>query len=176
MTKFIATWFGIGLLPKIPGTWGAISALPFAFLMLWVGFGWIDLLILTGIVFGLGVWSIHAETRGIEDPDQPEFVIDEVTGQWVALFPLFWANTTGLSFAATLEPGSEWFGLYFFQASIALGLFRFFEAFRPWPMSLYKAKPTALGVMLGDFIAGIITAICLFALNYILFNFGLSLS
>ncbi|MEQ9326219.1 MAG: phosphatidylglycerophosphatase A, partial [Rhodospirillales bacterium] len=28
--RAIATWFGSGLLPKAPGTWGSLAALPFA--------------------------------------------------------------------------------------------------------------------------------------------------
>jgi len=26
----LATWFGAGLLPVVPGTWGSLAALPFA--------------------------------------------------------------------------------------------------------------------------------------------------
>src|SRR5207302_7784362 len=34
----LATWFGAGLLPKLPGTWGSLAALPFAWpLATWFG-------------------------------------------------------------------------------------------------------------------------------------------
>jgi len=29
----IATWFGSGLLPKAPGTWGSLAAFPFAYVI-----------------------------------------------------------------------------------------------------------------------------------------------
>ncbi|MHA1113952.1 MAG: phosphatidylglycerophosphatase A, partial [Alphaproteobacteria bacterium] len=29
----IATWFGSGLLPVMPGTWGSLAALPFAWVI-----------------------------------------------------------------------------------------------------------------------------------------------
>ena len=31
----ICTWFGSGLLPKLPGTWGSAAALPFAAAIQW---------------------------------------------------------------------------------------------------------------------------------------------
>ncbi|MEN8195418.1 MAG: phosphatidylglycerophosphatase A, partial [Pseudomonadota bacterium] len=37
----IATWFGSGLLPKIPGTWGSAAALPFAWVIMWFGGPWV---------------------------------------------------------------------------------------------------------------------------------------
>ncbi|GLQ34327.1 phosphatidylglycerophosphatase A [Amylibacter marinus] len=160
----------------MPGTWGAIAALPFAFVMLWLGFGWIDLLIVTALVFGAGVWAIGRETVGVKDPDRPIYVIDEVAGMWIALLPIFWLNSSGMSFATTLESGSQWAGIYPLQISVALGLFRFFDVFKPWPLTLIQQRPTALGVMIDDFLAGVVTAATLFAMNFALFYLGLSIS
>ena len=46
-TTLIATWFGSGLLPKAPGTWGSLAALPPAALLIWAGGTWA---LLAGIV------------------------------------------------------------------------------------------------------------------------------
>jgi len=33
----LATWFGAGYLPKAPGTWGSVGALPFAWVLVEIG-------------------------------------------------------------------------------------------------------------------------------------------
>ncbi len=33
----IATWFGVGLIKGIPGTWGSLAALPCAYIIVWWG-------------------------------------------------------------------------------------------------------------------------------------------
>ena len=40
----LATWFGSGRLPKAPGTWGSLAALPFAwFIRDWFGLWGLEL-------------------------------------------------------------------------------------------------------------------------------------
>ncbi len=39
-------------------------------------------------VFALGWWATVEATRGKADHDPSEIVIDEVVGQWIALWPL----------------------------------------------------------------------------------------
>ncbi|MBT6111792.1 MAG: phosphatidylglycerophosphatase A, partial [Rhodospirillales bacterium] len=54
----IATWFGAGYLPKAPGTWGSLAALPFAWIIMqYHGFG---ILIGASIaLFFVGIWSAN---------------------------------------------------------------------------------------------------------------------
>lgn len=127
-----ATWFGAGLLPWIPGTWGSAAALPFAWVLMTLG-GPLALLAATVICFGFGWWasSVYVRLTGTEDPG--EVVIDEVAGQWLVLL------------AAPLDPLSY---------AIAFVLFRIFDIWKPWPVSWADRKiGGGLGIMLDDILA-----------------------
>ena len=65
----LATWFGSGLLPKAPGTWGSLAALPPGLGLLWIGDA--PLLIAGILIVTLaGVWAgeQYAEAIGDDDP------------------------------------------------------------------------------------------------------------
>lgn len=130
----LATWFGAGYLPKAPGTWGSLGALPFAWLIVDRG-GVLALSIAIIIVFIAGIWAskdFMART-GAHDPGA--IVIDEVAGQWIVLL------------AVPLDPVA-----YF----IAFVLFRLFDIFKPWPISWADRRiEGAWGVMLDDVLAGL---------------------
>lgn len=80
----VATWFGTGLLPIAPATWGSLAALPFAWGLVVIG-GPGLLIAAAGLLFALGVWAAarYAQATGIEDA-RP-IVVDEVVGQWLTL-------------------------------------------------------------------------------------------
>ena len=145
MSKLIATFFYTGLLPKAPGTWGSLAALPCAVALHGLG-GFPALLLATVIVFFVGWWATIQETSGRDDHDPGEIVIDEVAGQWVTLLPasyMFARHDLPLVWPALL------FGFIFF---------RLFDIFKPWPISWADRKETAFGVMLDDVLAGILAA------------------
>ncbi|WP_439532009.1 phosphatidylglycerophosphatase A family protein, partial [Marinobacter adhaerens] len=87
MNKMIATFFGVGLLRPAPGTWGSLAALPVAYAVLSIGGFWL-LVNLTFFVFMSGWIATREVTRGQTDHDPSYIVIDEVVGQWIALFPV----------------------------------------------------------------------------------------
>jgi len=149
MNRFIATFFYSGLSPKAPGTIGSMAALPFGWLIHGLT-GFPGLLIATILVFFLGWWATANVTRGQQDHDPGEIVIDEVVGQWIALFPLsygLWQSGA----APWLFPYPGWIAAFVF--------FRLFDIWKPWPVSWADHKNTALGVMLDDVLAGIMAAI-----------------
>lgn len=82
----LATWFGAGLLPKAPGTWGSIAAIPFGLALAWLGGAWV-LLAGAAVVFLAGIWAggRYAREHGLEDPGA--VVIDEVAGSGSRCFP-----------------------------------------------------------------------------------------
>ncbi|MBR9863908.1 MAG: phosphatidylglycerophosphatase A [Rhodobacteraceae bacterium] len=151
MTRLLATWFYTGLLPAVPGTWGSAAALPFAVVLHALG-SFPLLLIVTIAVFFIGWWATTVETRGKENHDPGEIVIDEVAGQWLTLMPLsyvLWSHGS----AVTILPWPGLVGGFI--------LFRLFDILKPWPVSWADRKSTPFGVMFDDILAGIYAALVL---------------
>lgn len=142
----IATFFGTGLLPIAPGTWGSAAALPFGWIIATVG-GW-PALLGAAVVCAIGGWWASARyvaQTGREDPS--EIVIDEVAAQWLALCVV---PTTFLAYFA------------------AFFVFRLFDTLKPWPASWADREVEGgAGVMLDDLFAGGYAALTLAALHYV---------
>ena len=79
-----ATWFGVGFIRPAPGTWGALVALPFAWVIVQLG-GPTALIIATFALFILGCWASNVYNQASKGNDPGEIVIDEVVGQWLVL-------------------------------------------------------------------------------------------
>lgn len=132
--KFIGTWFGVGLVPKAPGTFGSIAALPFAWAIESYG-SHSALLIASIITFFIGWIACHLYLPYTQSQDPKEMVIDEVSAQWLLLS---FMPQTAISFAAGLV------------------LFRFFDIIKPWPVSLSDRKiHGGFGVMFDDTLAAL---------------------
>ncbi len=135
----VATFFGAGLGKPGPGTWGSVAAL-----LLWAVYVWgahpssVVLLvalavgILLSIVLGVPAATIAARESGRHDPGF--VVIDEVTGQWIAL----------------LGCSASWRG-----ALLALLLFRLFDITKPFPARQLEALPEGWGIVFDDVAAGL---------------------
>jgi phosphatidylglycerophosphatase A len=142
----IATWFGSGLLPKIPGTWGSAAALPFAWAIMWFGGPWV-LLGCATVAFAVGIWAaeVYSKHSGIKDAGP--IVIDEGAGQWLTLVPA--------GMFAGMDP------ILFIVGFI---LFRAADILKPWPANWAdRALDGGLGVMLDDVFAGIYAGLGLYA-------------
>jgi phosphatidylglycerophosphatase A len=153
MTHLIATFFYVGHMRPAPGTWGSLAALPAAWAIYMLAGPWG---IVVGVVLSyvLGVWATAEETRGKDDHDPSEIVIDEVCGQWIALLPLaFGAARQDIDILA-LWPG--WIA--------AFALFRLFDITKWGPVGWADRMDGPTGVMLDDVIAGIFAAIGVAAL------------
>lgn len=148
MTHLIATFFYVGHLRPAPGTWGSLAALPFGWALITLG-GWPVLVAATIAAYFIGLWATQRETAGKDNHDPSEIVIDEVAGQWVALFPVaFGAQMMGVD-ALRLWPG--WIA--------AFVLFRLFDITKPWLVGVVDQRDDATGVMLDDIVAGIFAAV-----------------
>ncbi len=142
----VSTWFGAGLMPKAPGTWGSAAALPFAWGLMSMGG---PVVVLAAIVacFMIGWWasSVYVRRTGAEDPG--EVVIDEVAGQWLVLL------------AAPLDPLSY---------LVAFVLFRLFDIWKPWPVRWADRRVGGgLGIMLDDILAGLYGLGLMILLNHV---------
>lgn len=135
----VATFFGAGLGKPGPGTWGSIAAL-----LLWAIYDsalhpspqTMLLVLLAGIVMsivlGVPAATIAARESGRHDPGF--VVVDEVTGQWIALLwcPFDWKH-----------------GL------VALVLFRLFDITKPFPARQLERLPAGWGIVFDDVAAGL---------------------
>lgn len=153
MSRLIATFGYFGLLRPAPGTWGSAAAVPVAVLLHWAGSVWA---LSAGIivVFFIGWWATAVETRGKDNHDPSEIVIDEVAGQFIAIWPLSFA----MWLVGTDDALIPWPPLL-----IAFLLFRLFDITKPGPVGWADRQHTPLGVMLDDVIAGLLAAIVLLA-------------
>ncbi|MDF0602059.1 phosphatidylglycerophosphatase A [Psychromarinibacter sp. C21-152] len=157
MSRALATFFGVGLLPWAPGTWGTAAAIPVAWVLHGLG-GFPLLLAATVLVFALGWWATVDATRGMDDHDPSEIVIDEVAGVWVALWPL----SAGLWHAGVdpwVFPWPGWVG--------AFVVFRLFDIWKPGPVGWADRRGDPLGVMLDDVLAGLGAALVVAVAAYI---------
>lgn len=144
---FIATWFGSGLMPKAPGTWGSLTAIPFAYIIYLIG-GPVFLLVVAIIAFVIGIWASAAYALAAGKPDPSEVVIDEVAAMWLVLafVPFSWLFW-GLAFVS----------------------FRVFDVAKPWPVNLADAKlKGGFGIMFDDIIAAIYAIVCVTIFFYLM--------
>jgi phosphatidylglycerophosphatase A len=128
----LATWFGVGFLPRMPGTFAAVAGFPLVWLM--DRLGPVSASVFLAVLSVLAIWSAgHAEKMAAED-DPRQIVIDEVAGLLVALFlvPLSWLNLF-LGFA----------------------LFRVFDIRKPFPLRRAEKLGGGLGIVLDDLLAGV---------------------
>lgn len=144
----LATGMGAGFVPIAPGTVGALEgvAIYLAIHALHLGqsSSLFALAIINVILFAIGVWasSRTCEITGLEDPRS--IVIDEVSGQLIALTPL--ALLPSFSIRAVV---------------IGFLLFRLFDIFKPYPIRKLERLHGGLGVMADDALAGVYAAVLL---------------
>ena len=136
LAKVLATFFGLGLAPVLPGTVAsAATTLLFVFLLRGLSGPLYVLLVVVLFFVGVAVSKIAADELGRPDPGR--VVIDEVCGQLIAL--------------AFLPPG-------WVPAGLAFALFRFFDIIKPWPIRRLERLPGGWGIMADDVGAGLAAA------------------
>lgn len=144
----IATGAGAGFAPVAPGTLGAIegviiflvfNALANKSASLAPRWSLALFLAINVALFIVGVWasSRACEICGLEDPSH--IVIDEVSGQLIALVPL------------AADPSVA-------RILLAFLLFRLFDIFKPYPIRKLERLRAGFGVMADDALAGVYAA------------------
>lgn len=142
----IGTWFGAGLAPTAPGTFGSAAALPPAAVIAVLA-GDVGLGVAALILAGVGIWAAETYVRATGDSDPKEIVIDEVAGQFMPLIvvPFDWL---------------PWLAAFL--------LFRLFDILKPWPCSYFdRSVHGGFGVMADDIAAGLYAAIGVLVLGYL---------
>ena len=143
MSRFIASFGGVGFWPVAPGTAGSVVAVGLGAALM-QGPGWL----LPTAAAAAALAGFVAIPRAVteRDADPGWVVIDEVAGQWVALLGL--ASPT-------------WPGLL-----LAFLLFRVVDIWKPGPVGWADRQHGAFGIMVDDLVAGAITALLLVALRF----------
>lgn len=147
---FCGVGFGSGLAPKAPGTFGSAFALLFIPAWLAIGFGATIITIAIMSLIGIYICGKTAQIMGVHDDGR--IVWDEFAGQSIAFLPLLYLGQM------------TWLG-----ALIGFALFRLFDIWKPWPISVIDRQVGGgFGIMLDDIIAGIWAALCICLYFYLL--------
>jgi phosphatidylglycerophosphatase A len=157
----IATAFGLGYLPKAPGTFGSLGGVALTMLF-WSGlfsykpFDPFDIyihdvyfvilphgltILFTILIAGVGVLVASRAASYLGKKDPQIVVIDEVSGQLITYFG-----------AGAGMPNWKYLLLGFI-------LFRVFDIWKPFPARQAESLPGGLGIMADDWIAGIYAAL-----------------
>lgn len=140
----LALGLGSGCLPRAPGTFGTLVAIPLYLLLQSLAPWWYALVTLVLLVLGIFLCGHTARALGVHD--HPAIVWDEIVGYLITLF--------------MAPPG--W-------VPVILGfiLFRLFDILKPWPIrSIDRQVAGGLGIMLDDVLAGVFAWGCLQFLLY----------
>ncbi|MEZ8823443.1 phosphatidylglycerophosphatase A [Vibrio amylolyticus] len=142
----LATGFGSGLSPIIPGTMGTLASVPFYLLLVQLPFWLFIVVIIVSSFIGIKICQITSDDMKVHD--HGSIVWDEFVGFWITMLvvPLL---------------GVAIFDWKWIVAGFVL--FRFFDMVKPWPIGwLDKRVHGGLGIMIDDIVAGIMAAISLY--------------
>lgn len=146
--RFLGFGFGSGLAPKAPGTFGTLPALPLAWILLFLGSSKIGLIILSVVLFFIGIWICNVTERDLGVHDYGGIVWDEIVAMLLIL--------------AFVPQTVLWWLMAFL-------VFRFFDAVKPPPIKWFDQKVSGgFGVMLDDIIAAIMSIMVLLVLRYVM--------
>jgi phosphatidylglycerophosphatase A len=145
--KVIGSVLGIGFLPFAPGTVASLAAALLYFFVPALEETRVMAPLIV-VVLALGVWSGSMMEREY-GKDPSSVVIDEVAGQWIALFAL------------SRQP---------FVVLLSFVLFRVFDILKPGPVDRAQQLRNGYGVMADDVLAGLFANL---TLRLLLFAAGL---
>ena len=157
-TLFV-TMFGLGKLPKIPGTFGSLATV----IVLYFFFHKLNMsanIILIGliIIFIYSFSAISAHIKDNKNKDPKEVIIDEFIGQSIPIYLYEIAHGTEKS----PDEAIIFYGICFI-------LFRFFDIVKPFPVSFFdKNFKNSFGVIMDDVCAGfyvVLSLICFMVLS-----------
>ena len=145
INSLFVTMFGIGKLPKIPGSYASLVTVIFLYILFHIFSVPADvfLFLLVGI-FIISLFSVNLFIKDLTNKDPKEVVIDEFIGQSIPIYMYEIAHGT--------EKSSDE-AIIFYGACFIL--FRFFDIAKPFPVSYFdKNFKNSFGVIMDDVCAG----------------------
>ncbi len=183
----IATAFGLGYLPKAPGTFGSLAGVLLGWILLklwprislWEAFPRLGNLPIPYIVVALvvtvsialvGLWAADSASNYLGAKDPQIVVVDEVSGQMLALLFTFGSTERYVDGMTNFHYGFWWHGDPNWKYLIAgFILFRVFDIWKPFPARRAEFLPGGLGIMADDWVAGAYAALGLWLLRALRF-------
>ena len=163
LNTLFVTMFGLGKVPKIPGTFASLATVVVLFLFFHV-FNISSNIILIGliIIFIYSFSAVALHIKNNENKDPKEVVIDEFIGQSIPIY------LYEISHGIEKNPNEA---IIFY--GICFVLFRYFDIMKPFPVSFFdKNFKNSFGVIMDDVCAGfyvVLSLICFMVLkNYLL--------
>ena len=151
--------FGLGKVPKIPGTFGSFATI----IILYILFHKLNLssnliLICLIIVFIFSFSAVANHIKDSENKDPKEVIIDEFIGQSIPIYLYEISHGT--------EKSADEAIIFY---SVCFILFRFFDIVKPFPVSYFdKNFKNSFGVIMDDVCAGfyvVLSLICFMVLS-----------
>ena len=163
LNTLFVTMFGLGKVPKIPGTFGSLATVVVLYLFFHI-FNISSNIILVGliIIFIYSFSAVALHIKNNENKDPKEVVIDEFIGQSIPIY------LYEISHGIEKNPNEA---IIFY--GICFVLFRYFDIMKPFPVSFFdKNFKNSFGVIMDDVCAGfyvVLSLICFMVLkNYLL--------
>ena len=152
-TLFV-TMFGIGRVPKIPGTIGSLATVILLYIFFHIlNLSLIIMFLFLIIIFFFSFMAVAIHIRNNTNKDPKEVVIDEFIGQSIPIY---------------MYEISHRIEKFYDEAIIFYGacfiLFRFFDIVKPFPVNFFDKKfKNSFGVIMDDIFAGfyvVLSLIC----------------
>ena len=159
LNTLFVTMFGLGKIPKIPGTFGSLATI----IILYIFFHVLDLssnsiLICLIIISIFSFSAVAIYIKDNENKDPKEVIIDEFIGQSIPIYLYEISHGT----EKTSDEAIIFYGICFV-------LFRFFDILKPFPVSYFdKNFKNSFGVIMDDVCAGfyvVLSLICFMVLS-----------
>ena len=152
LNTLFVTMFGLGNIPKIPGTFGSLATV----IILYIFFHILNVpsnIILLGLltIFIYSFSAIATHIKYTENKDPKEVIIDEFIGQSIPIYLYEISHGTEKSHDEAI--------IFY---SICFVLFRFFDVTKPFPVSFFdKNFKNSFGVIMDDVFAGLYVVLSL---------------
>ena len=163
LNTLFVTMFGLGKIPKIPGTFGSLATTILLYIIFHV-LNYSSILILIGliIIFIFSFYAVATHIKHSENKDPKEVIIDEFIGQSIPIYLYEISHGTEKS----ANEAIIFYGICFI-------LFRFFDIIKPFPVNYFdKNFKNSFGVIMDDVCAGfyvVLSLICFMVLsNYLI--------
>lgn len=145
----LATGFGSGLSPLIPGTMGTLASIPFYLALVQLPLLAYVFVVLVASFIGCKICQITSDDMKVHD--HGSIVWDEFVGFWITM---------------AVVPIGQLSCLDWRPVAIGFVLFRLFDMVKPWPICWFdKNVSGGVGIMIDDIVAGIISAVVLWGIT-----------